>query len=288
MAAFDLGTTYSAGASLPQIRIHRHKCGRLITAVRFNPKRLKDMPEVLVENLTDDDPFVIPSQKSGVAISLYVPHNSIASNFPHSYFKSKASNAATADLGCWTSTLAYKVPAGMEVVYDLALELNVAKPGQPRNNVDFGLHFSMYPTKRMRLSEFTEMYDKVLSAMCTFKAGAEPLELLYAAFPPERKMVVISSALAQGADASTNPNTSLLCWAYHHHISAVELSYKQFLQQGVTPFLVLVAWAMEQASSPSDFMYQNEGNAIKKDLAALLDYDPKFFDDMNTSDGGLY
>jgi hypothetical protein len=268
MTAFEVGKTYYAGDLLPPLRIHRHKCGRLITDVCFNPKRKKDMPEVLVENLTDDDPFVIPSKKYGVVISMYVPHNSIVSKFPHSYFAS-------------TSTFPYNVPDGMEVVYDLALELNVAEPGQPRNNVDCGMHFSMYPTKRMRLSEFTGLYDQVLSAMCT-KARAEPLDLSYAAFPSERKMVLISSALAQAADASTNPNTTILCWAYHHHISAVEMSYDMFLMQGVTPFLVLVAWAMEQASSPSDFMYQNEGNAIKNDLGVLLCYDPKFFDDMNS------
>jgi hypothetical protein len=62
------------------------------------------------------------------------------------------------------------------------------------------------------------------------------------------------------------------------------MRYERFLQHGITPFIVLISHAMEQASSPHHFRYQNEGNVIKEDLAALLDYDPKFFDDDDDSD----
>jgi hypothetical protein len=71
MTALQVGTIFSAGALLPPLPINRHRSDRLIAAVRFNPKRNKDIPEVLVEDLTDDDPFVRPGQKDGIAIHMY-------------------------------------------------------------------------------------------------------------------------------------------------------------------------------------------------------------------------
>jgi hypothetical protein len=72
---------------------------------------------------------------------------------------------------------AYKVPDGMEVVYDQALKLNIAEPGQPQNIVDYGMHFSVYPTVRMRLSEFTRLYAEI--PVCSHKPFLHP----YPAFP---------------------------------------------------------------------------------------------------------
>jgi hypothetical protein len=152
--------------------------------------------------------------------------------------------------------------------------------------IDYGVHLTMYPTEKMRLADYQKKYDEVFAEICQFKAAAKPQELPYALYPSERKMVMISSALAQAAECSTNPNTSFMCWAFHQHLSAVNMTYDELLAQGVTPLLALIGSAMEQAASPSNFLYQNEGNAVKEDLGRMLGYVPGFFDDGDSDGSG--
>jgi hypothetical protein len=240
-----------------------------------------------VDLCKDDVNYVVPPQlqPSGrhvTGVSFFRPYVEHWTAL-HNYFKKKGASM------CFLTPVRHgnwSLPNGLSVLQDTGIPLNVK-----RTTVDHGLHYSVFPNRRMPLSEFSAKVDELLTDVCgLLAAGSSPEDTGDAALPgapvpSDPSMQFVTQALLSLSNTTTDPNLSFYAYLLYYYIGMDDLPFASI--EADCYVTRLVAHAMNTYSPPADvlfgdIMYNNVQLALGK---VLPHHQPRLLGYGSSSDG---